>query len=250
MSSYSVYLMPNDSVMKHSIILQYVILFIFFISSNQLISQIESGVYLTERENETHELKIDSSYFIHSVYEKSPARFIKTVGGFYTTKNDTLKVVLEFHSNYKLDSLITLNVPYKIENGDLIIQGTNEILFKQQAKIPQDLDGQWLFATRGPDEGQKRRGVTNTRKTLKFLQDGRFQWIAYDTEGMQFKGTGGGSYTSKDGVYTENIEFFSKDDSRVGASLDFKYEIKSNDWHHTGKNSKGESMYEIWGQIN
>ncbi|MFK7814235.1 MAG: hypothetical protein AB8B59_17185, partial [Maribacter sp.] len=202
--------------MKHSRILQFVILSIFFISSNVLISQIEPGVYLTEKENEIHELKINSSYFVHSVYEKSPARFIKTAGGFYTTENGTLKVELEFHSNYKLDSLTTLNFPYKIENEDLIIQGNNEISFKKQPNTDQDLDGAWLFGTRGPDEGQKRRGETNTRKTLKFLIDGRFQWIAYDTEGMQFKGTGGGSYTSKDGIYTENIEFFSKDNSRVG----------------------------------
>ena len=108
------------------------------------------------------------------------------------------------------------------------------------------MDGQWLFATRGPDEGQKRRGETNSRKTLKYLQNRRFQWIAYDTEGMQFKGTGGGTYTSKDGIYTETIEYFSRDNDRVGASLKFNYEIKGNDWHHTGKNSKGEPMYEIW----
>jgi len=234
--------------MKHSRILQIVILFIFFISSNQLSSQIEPGVYLSEQENETHELKINSSYFVHSVYEKSPARFIKTSGGFYTTENDTLKVVLEFHSNYKLDSLSTLNFPYKIENANLIIQGNNEITFNQQVKIHQDLDGQWLFGTRGPDTGQERRGEANTRKTLKFLIDGRFQWIAYDTNGMQFKGTGGGSYTSKDGIYIENIEFFSKDNSRVGASLEFNYEVKGDDWHHTGNNSKGKPMYEIWGK--
>ncbi len=110
----------------------------------------------------------------------------------------------------------------------------------------QDLDGQWLFATRGPDEGQERRGEANSRKTLKYLQDGRFQWIAYDTNGMQFKGTGGGNYTSVNGVYTENIEYFSRDNARVGASLEFNYEVKGADWHHTGKNSKGEPMYEIW----
>lgn len=231
--------------MKHSIILQFILLFIFLTSSTQLISQIEQGVYISESENETHELKIDSSYFIHSVYEKSPARFIKTAGGFYTLANDTLKISLEFHSDYKLDSISSLKLPFKAENGLLMIK---EKSFKLQAKIHQDLDGQWLFGTRGPDEGQKRRGETNTRKTLKFLKNGRFQWIAFDTKGMQFKGTGGGSYTSKDGVYTENITFFSKDNSRVGARLEFKYEIKGNDWHHSGKNSKGEPMYEIWGK--
>ena len=36
------------------------------------------------------------------------------------------------------------------------------------------------------------------------------------------------------------------DDSRVGAKLVFAYGIKEGYWHHTGKNSKGEPMYEIW----
>lgn len=227
--------------MKHSILL-----FILFLSSSNLISQINPGVYVADIENETHELKIDSTYFVHSVYEKSPAKFIKTVGGFYSAENDTLKIVLEFHSNYALDSITSLSFPYMMENDNLIIKGNSKGTFKKQSKVDQDLDGAWLFATRGPDEGRERRGETNTRKTLKFLKNGRFQWIAYDTEGMQFKGTGGGNYTSKDGVYTENIEYFSRDNSRVGASLEFNYEVKENDWHHTGNNSKGEPMYEIW----
>ena len=229
---------------KKTTILVFAVLFCSFF--NSIKAQIQPGIYILDSENETHELKIDSSYLIHSVYEKSPARFIKTAGGFYTTENDTLKVDLEFHSNYHLDSLTVLSFPYKIEDGTLVIQGNNEITLKKQPSATQDLDGTWLFATRGPDKGQKRRGEANTRKTLKFLIDGRFQWIAYDTDRMQFKGTGGGTYSSIDGVYTENIEYFSRDNDRVGASLEFNYEIKNDDWHHTGKNSKGEPMYEIW----
>ena len=49
-----------------------------------------------------------------------------------------------------------------------------------------------------------------------------------------------------DRTYTEVIQFFSRDDSRVGAELDFQYERQGNDWHHQGKNSRGEPMYEIW----
>ncbi|MGB3144525.1 MAG: hypothetical protein WBB24_10480, partial [Maribacter sp.] len=112
------------------------------------------------------------------------------------------------------------------------------------------LDSAWLFATRGPDTGQDRRGEESARKTLKFLKDGTFQWIAYDTDTMKFSGTGGGNFTSSNGVYTENIEFFSRDNARVGASLKFNYELKDDDWYHTGKNSKGEPMFEIWSRRN
>ena len=58
--------------------------------------------------------------------------------------------------------------------------------------------------------------------------------------------TGGGTYTTKDGVYTETIDFFSKDNSRVGAILPFEYEVKGDDWHHSGNSSKGDPIYEVW----
>ncbi|MFN4145135.1 MAG: membrane or secreted protein [Runella sp.] len=91
---------------------------------------------------------------------------------------------------------------------------------------------------------QMQRG---SRKTLKILSGTRFQWAAINTETKQFFGSGGGTYTIKDGKYTENIEFFSRDNSRVGASLTFDYELKDGkDWHHSGLSSTGNKIYEIW----
>ena len=85
-----------------------------------------------------------------------------------------------------------------------------------------------------------------SRKTMKILSGTRFQWIAYDTESKEFKGTGGGTYTTTNGKYTEKIEFFSRDISRVGASLEFDFELKLGDWVHSGKTSKGDPLYEFW----
>ena len=47
-------------------------------------------------------------------------------------------------------------------------------------------------------------------------------------------------------IYTENIQFFSRNNKSVGRVLPFQYSIKNNDWHHQGINSKGDPMYEIW----
>jgi len=68
------------------------------------------------------------------------------------------------------------------------------------------------------------------------------QWlmfIAKPLEGMI-------AHAPEDGNYVENIEFFSRDASRVGANLKFNYEIKDGDWIHSGKNSKGQDLKEIW----
>jgi len=210
--------------------------------------QVAPGVYHATENSVHHELKINGNYLIHSVYEESPAKFIKTLGGFYTVVGNTIQVKLEFNSNHESDGLTELSLPFTQEMGKLIITVGQPLRFTASDASPQDLDGAWLFATRGPDKGQDRRGEENPRKTLKFLQNGRFQWIAYNTETMKFFGTGGGSFASKEGVYTENIAYFSRDNSRVGASLKFDYAIKDRDWHHQGKNSKGEPMYEIWTQ--
>jgi hypothetical protein len=213
-------------------------------------AQIAAGVYLSDQDNTHHELKIGNGYLTYSVYKLEPAEFIKTVGGYYTADEKMLKVQLEFNSDFEKDGIRAMEMPFSMDGDNIIVHMEDAITFRKKESLNQALDGQWLFATRGPDTGQERRGDENPRKTLKFLMDGRFQWIAYQTETMAFSGTGGGSFTSVDGVYTENIEFFSRDSDRVGASLEFNYEIKGDDWHHTGNNSRGEPMYEIWSRRN
>lgn len=210
-----------------------------------LLAQIPDGVYLGQENGIQHEIKVSGTYLVHSVYKSSPAEFIRTLGGRYSVEDGTLKWDLEFNSDFEEDSVRSQELPFQI-SGDKLFWGKESLELSRKEGPDQQLEGLWLFATRGPDTGQERRGEGNTRKTLKFLIDGRFQWIAYDTADMRFSGTGGGSYTAKDGVYTEIIEYFSRDNSRVGASLEFLYEVKGTDWHHTGLNSKGEPLYEIW----
>lgn len=216
--------------------------------STSLCAQPSPGVYLGEDPQTpgmVHEVKINGDYLIYSEYTTTP-EFIRTRGGFFSSDADSLYVNLEFNSAYERDSLRTLSLGYRMDGGALILSEGNAVSLERVSALSQDLDGTWLFATRGPDTGQERRGDSNPRKTLKFLADGYFQWIAYNTETMQFSGCGGGRYTASDGKYTEKIQYFSRDNSRVGALLDFNYDIKGDDWHHTGLNSRGEPLYEIW----
>ena len=81
---------------------------------------------------------------------------------------------------------------------------------------------------------------------MKILSGTRFQWIAYNTETKKFMGTGGGTYTTKNEEYIENIKFFSRNDSKAGLSLKFSYELMNGKWHHSGLSSKGDPIHEIW----
>lgn len=181
----------------------------------------------------THRIVIDNEYLIETQFSSDPAEFILTRGGFYTKNGRNFKIEFEFNSNYEIDSLRELEIGKKKYWDKL----SNRTL---------DLDGKWLMAGRITDNMERRRDISKPRKTMKILKNGYFQWIAFNTENFQFFGTGGGFYTAENGIYTENIEFFSRNNKSVGRVLPFKYSIKNNDWHHQGINSKGDPMYEIW----
>jgi hypothetical protein len=95
-------------------------------------------------------------------------------------------------------------------------------------------------------DGQLSKMTPGARRTMKILSGTRFQWIAYNTETKEFSGTGGGTYTTVNGKYTENIEFFSRDNSRVGASLTFDFSLEDGAWRHSGRSSKGDPINEVW----
>jgi hypothetical protein len=84
------------------------------------------------------------------------------------------------------------------------------------------------------------------RKTIKLLSGQRFQWAAINTDTGEFFGTGGGTYSFREGQYTEHIEFFSRESSRVGMSLSFSGRVEGRNWYHSGKSSRGEPISEVW----
>ena len=180
-----------------------------------------------------HRILMDQNYFVETQFVSDPPEFILTRGGFYTQSGEEFMVDFEFNSNFEKDGLKQMK-----------IEKTKK--WKKISNSPMDLNGKWLMAGRMTDQGERRRDTSAPRKTMKFLWDGYFQWIAFNTETFEFFGSGGGFYTAENGKYTEHIEYFSRDNSRVGAVLPFDYSLKDSDWHHQGFSSKGDPMHEIW----
>ncbi len=181
-----------------------------------------------------HKILIDDQYLIHTTYGSNPAIFIQTRGGFYTREGNVFIVDLEFNSNFENDTI-----------NELIIEKKADWENISSDALP--LQGKWLMGGHVQDDGTQNRGNTDEpRKTMKFLLDGHFQWTAFHTETMQFSGCGGGTYSIQDGYYSETIEYFSRDNSRVSMTLDFQYDLQDDDWFHKGFSSKGDPMHEIW----
>lgn len=188
------------------------------------------------------------NYLACTDFSVADKKFKGSWGGTYTWVKDSLKVKLEF-STYDKASVGTEKVfKTDLQKGLKLVEvGTKNGHYWTpiEEKGEMALAGLWRITGR-MNNGQMVAMPLAARKTIKIFSKTRFQWAAINTQTGDFSGTGGGTYTLKDGKYTENIEFFSRDSSRVGASLGFDALVEGGKWTHTGKSSTGNPVHEVW----
>jgi hypothetical protein len=210
--------------------------------NSQESNKLSGGWQITTNKGLSGQWIMAEQHFAVTFYKGNEFKY--TYGGSWNlTDNNQIEITYEFHTDDKEKVGMTEKLDFvlkgqKLEIGDLTWKRTDE-------NKPGELAGAWVIT------GRERNGEMNTmtpgaRKTMKILSGTYFQWIACNSETGDFMGTGGGDYTTKDGMYTEIIKFFSRDSSRVGAELSFDYQLKNGEWHHSGKSSKGDPIYEIW----
>lgn len=173
--------------------------------------------------------------------------FVRTIGGILNQEDGQFDLTIQFNSEDGDLVGESFTTQFSLEDKKLTTRHPegHTMTWERIDESDQGLAGVWRIT------GRKRNGEVSPmtrrpRKTYKILTGEHFQWVAMNTETGAFSGTGGGTYSFKDGKYTENIGFFSRDNSRVGASLVFDGQLKNGEWHHSGKSSKGDPIYEIW----
>lgn len=213
---------------------------------NTVDAQDFTGAWYRKLDTAVQYLTIVDHYFVVTTFDRDGKKFFQTRGG--TAKMDGMKIsgVVEFNTADRSEVKSSYSYPYSFSNKNinLPIDG-NPTAWTWVDDGAEGLAGNWKITGRMQD-GTLVPMNPGARKTIKVLSRTRFQWTAINTETGEFFGTGGGYYTFKDGKYTEQIEFFSRDASRVGSSLVFNAEIKDGNWHHSGNSSKGDPIYEIW----
>lgn len=209
-----------------------------------------NGAWQVKKGENTTVLMFMDGYFTAADYTKN--EFINTWGGPYSVNGNIITVKKEFDAVNKEETGTERTMSFSEKDNQLTLSGNQ----KESSTYTRLDDGKALLAGVWKITGREQDGKiveihqTGPRKTLKMLTGGRFQWFAINPETKQFSGTGGGTYTFEDGKYTENILFFSRDNSRVGASLSFDGKLENGKWHHSGLSSKGDKIYEVWGRVN
>lgn len=195
---------------------------------------------------------ISNGHFALTAYRLDSKEFLGTLGGTFEIDGETIKETIEFNTWNAEEVGNTYSFSLKMKGKNMTLNSNESKAVFEWKRIDKGansgatLAGAWRIRERERD-GEMSTMKRGPRKTIKILSGTRFQWTAFNSETKEFMGTGGGIYTAKDGKYTETIEYFSRDASRVGMSLSFDFERKGNDWHHKGKSSKGQPIYEIWG---
>jgi hypothetical protein len=186
-------------------------------------------------------------------FDQAGRKFLGTYGGTYSASGGKLTEKLDFNT---YDSTLvggTNAFTSRLRDGQWQLSGTrgknkvDESWEKINEKTDQvSLAGAWQIRQRADENGQMSTMQRGPRQTIKFMSPTRFQWVAFNNATRQFAGTGGGTYTTKDGKYTETIEFFSRDPNRVGMQLSFDFRREGNNWHHSGQSTTGNRINEVW----
>jgi len=224
----------------------FILIFLIGFSAT-LAAQDISGAWQSGMEENRSTMIIAGKFFSVGVYNMKEKTYTGTYGGQWRIDKNQFIETHEFNTMKPELIGVAQSAEVKIQKDKLIFKSGNatQEYSRVDAGEPGELSGAWLITGRMVG-GNVQKRTPGARKTMKILSGTRFQWIAYNNETKEFFGTGGGTYTTKDGKYTESIEFFSRDNSRVGAMLEFDFSMIDGDWRHRGKSSKGDPIDEIW----
>lgn len=228
-----------------------------FLSLNSQAQQndVLAGAWRTQQGDIEQTAIFVDGYLSHSTFDIKNKKFIATRGGTYNLSNSKLTVTWQYDtekaaSNTPIETWVGQSTAFDVAVGQTLttnLSGTSAP-WQRIDSNEGPMAGVWRIV--GRKEGENMNPIPlRDRRTLKILSGTRFQWVAINIKTGEFSGTGGGTYTFKNGKYIENIEFFSRDNNRVGASLSFDGKIENGQWHHSGLSSTGSPIYETWGKL-
>lgn len=185
--------------------------------------------------------------FSVATYDFPGKKFISSYGGTWHIDGNKLITKIEWNSIDKEQVGKEISQDVQITGGKLLIKAKNETWNRVDDGKPGALMGAWVITGNyANDKVSKRPSPFLPRRTMKVLSGTQFHWISYNVETKAFENAGGGTYTTTNGMYTENIEFFTKTAESVGKSLPFQYSFVDGDWRHKGEKSTGGPMDECW----
>src|SRR5690625_2402736 len=153
-------------------------LLLFFVACSPQKKQSIEGVYSAEN-SDPHQLWILTDDYFSAITFKDQ-EYISSKGGTYEFKENELLVNTEYNDRNpsKVGEQITYQLTFE---GDNFTDEKGDKFIKQPPHS-QKLDGVWKISGRYNNGKFEEIGHTGSRKTIKILKDGYFQWIALEPD--------------------------------------------------------------------
>ncbi|NGZ90166.1 hypothetical protein [Psychroflexus maritimus] len=255
--------------MKRVVLILSILFFNSFSYANNL-----NGAWKLDEVNgkkvETHVIQLFSDqFYTFSEYDKKTGDFVRAGGGTYLLENFRLQMFIEIDSdNPALSNTSSIFKFLQLEEDKIKLTSMKdsskyEIWKRIDTANHKEMAKCWRIHKK-QDEGDLDWRVIEyaPRKTIKMLTDNYYQVLAFNkktgqfigssggtwskTKSNYFVGSNGGSNTKNSAKYIENIAFFSKNSTNVGRSLEFDLKISDGLWNHTGRQTDGKTLLEIW----
>jgi|GEM_PF-927745 len=255
--------------MKKIVFVLSILLFYSYSYGNNL-----NGAWKLEEVNgekvEEHVIQLFSDqFYTFSEYDQDTGDFIRAGGGTYLIENFRIQMFIEIDSEDPSLSNTSRVFRFlhleedKIKLTSMKDSSKFEIWKRIDTANHKEMAKCWRIHKK-QDEGDEDWRVIEyaPRKTIKMLTDKYYQVLAFNkqtgefvgssggtwtkTESKYFVGSNGGSNTKDTAKYMENIEFFSKNPNNVGRTLKFDLKISDGLWNHTGRQTDGKALLEIW----
>jgi hypothetical protein len=110
------------------------------------------------------------------------------------------------------------------------------------------LVGTWRMAS--AKFGGQESDLPQMSVTFKHVTPAGFMWLSHDKDGLITRAAGG-TYTLRNGKYTEKIEYGMGDDFEVikKAKISFTCKVEGDKWNHTGELPNGTTIEEVWERV-
>lgn len=208
-------------------------------------------------------------FYTFSEYDPATGDFIKAGGGTYILENFRLQKFIEIDSDNPEMSNTSKIYRFLFLEDDVVKltsmkdSSKYEVWKRIDTAAHKEMAKCWRIHKK-QDEGDDDWRVIEyaPRKTIKMLTDNYYQVLAFNKKTGEFVGSSGGTWTKtptdffvgatggvttkKRGKYVENIEFFSKNSDNVGRSIEFDIKMDEGLWSHTGRQTDGKALLEIW----
>jgi len=201
---------------------------------------------------------ITPTHFVWLSFDTETETLNATGGGTYTYNGNMYTENIEFFYP-TASSLLGMSIPFEVKFKDDLWHHTGyiqnpefdtelvEVVATDSSRIDEiwakidspgnkpDLVGTWELVSYKNRKDSTRIEFPKFINFYKLITPTHFNWIHVNTDDNEVTALGGGTYNFDGNTYTEHILYHHPvEEALRGISVPFKFEIKNNQWYHTG----------------